>query len=66
MKWYQPHMSRTEAIESVSSMPTGSFIVRDSSTVAGGYALTMKINKLTARQKRNMRDGKLHTEHTFS
>ena len=40
-------------------MSTGFFIVRDSSTVKGGYALTLKINEAIVRQRKKMTPGNL-------
>ena len=41
--WYKPNITREEAIELVRQMDDGAFIVRDSTTVSGGYALTIKV-----------------------
>lgn len=41
--WYQPNITREEAITLVRQMNSGAFIVRDSQTVSGGYALTIKV-----------------------
>ena len=41
--WYRPNITREEAIEFVRMTDSGAFIVRDSQTVAGGYALTIKV-----------------------
>ena len=41
--WYQPKITREEAIGLVQQMNSGAFIVRDSQTVSGGYALTIKV-----------------------
>ena len=41
--WYRPNITREEAIELVRQMDSGAFIVRDSQTVSGGYALTIKV-----------------------
>ena len=42
--WYRPTITREEAIGLVRQMDSGAFIVRDSQTVSGGYALTIKVN----------------------
>ena len=52
--WYRPHISREEAISFVRNLDPGSFIIRDSTTVPGGYALTVNISKEQARQRRKM------------
>ena len=44
--WYKPNITREEAIELVRQLDFGSFIVRDSQTVSGGYALTIKVRAL--------------------
>ena len=41
--WYRPNITREEAIDLVRLTDSGAFIVRDSQTVAGGYALTIKV-----------------------
>ncbi len=41
--WYRPAITREEAIEYVRHLEPGGFIVRDSQTVSGGYALTIKV-----------------------
>ena len=42
--WYRPTITREEAIGLVQQMDSGAFIVRDSQTVSGGYALTIKVS----------------------
>ena len=44
--WYRPNITREEAIGLVRQMDSGAFIVRDSQTVSGGYALTIKVHNL--------------------
>lgn len=56
--WYQPKISRDEAIACVLPLSTGSFIVRDSSTVKGGYALTLKITESIVRTRKKLNPGK--------
>ena len=56
--WYKPKISREEAIALVLPMPAGSFVVRDSSTVKGGYALTLKINEDMVRVRKKLTSGK--------
>ena len=55
--WYRPQFSREEAISFVRGLNPGSFIVRDSSTVQGGYALTVKVSPKQIRQRRKMAEG---------
>ena len=55
--WYKPQFSREEAISFVHGLDPGSFIVRDSTTVPGGYAITIKISQEQVRQRRNMTKG---------
>lgn len=52
--WYRPHVSSEEAISFVGGLGPGSFIVRDSTTIPGGYALTINISEEQARQMRKM------------
>jgi len=56
--WYRPNISREEAISLVLPCTAGSFIVRDSSTVKGGYALTLKITEAMVRHRKKMGVGK--------
>lgn len=44
--WYRPTITREEAIEYVRHLEPGGFIVRDSQTVSGGYALTIKVSSV--------------------
>ena len=53
--WYRPNITRDEAMEFVRQLEEGSFIVRDSQTVTGGYALTMKVSE---KQQKNLTKGK--------
>jgi hypothetical protein len=55
--WYRPQFSREEAISFVRGLDPGSFIVRDSTTVPGGYAITIKISQDQVRQRRKMTEG---------
>jgi hypothetical protein len=55
--WYRPQWSRDEAINVVHSLDPGSFILRNSSTVPGGYALTIKLSREQGRQRRKMTAG---------
>ena len=52
--WYKPNITRDEAICLVRTMSPGSFIVRDSQTVSGGYALTIKVDKDLVRQRKKL------------
>ena len=55
--WYRPQFSREEAISFIRHLDPGSFIVRDSMTVRGGYAITIKISQEQVRQWRKMAEG---------
>lgn len=55
--WYRPDITREEACSLVKKMDAGSFIVRDSQTVSGGYALTIKVSQDLLRQRRKLADG---------
>ena len=56
--WYRPDITRDEAIDFVRQLEEGSFVVRDSETVTGRYALTMKVSEKQVRQRRNLTEGK--------
>ena len=56
--WYRPDITRDEAIDFVRQLEEGSFVVRDSQTVTGRYALTMKVSEKQVRQRRNLTEGK--------
>ena len=55
--WYLPDISREDACNLVKNMDAGSFVVRDSQTVSGGYALTIKVSRELLRQRRKLTDG---------
>ena len=57
--WYRPNITRDEAIDFVRQLPPGpgSFIVRDSQTVSGGYALTLKVSEQQVRQRKKLPEG---------
>ena len=55
--WYRPQYSRVEAVNFLHSLDPGSFIVRNSSSVSGGYALTMKVSPELVRRRRKMPEG---------
>ena len=55
--WYRPNITREEAIDFVRHLDPGSFIVRDSQTVSGGYALTIKVSEHQVRQRRKLAEG---------
>ena len=55
--WYRPNITRDEAIDFVRHLEPGSFIVRDSQTVSGGYALTIKVSGHLVRQRRKLAEG---------
>ncbi len=55
--WYRPTWSREEAIDHVRPLEPGAFIVRDSQTVQGGYALTLKLSEDHVRRRKKLADG---------
>ena len=55
--WYRPLYSREEAINFLCSLNPGSFILHDSSTIQGGYALTIKVLPEYVRQRKRMPEG---------
>ena len=55
--WYKPLLSREAAISFVRGLDPGSFIVRSSTSVQGGYGLTMKISQEQVRLKKKMMKG---------
>ena len=55
--WYRPQYSRDEAINLLHSLDPGSFILRDSSSVLGGYALTIKVSPELVRRRKKMPKG---------
>ena len=57
--WYRPNFTREEAIDFVRPLEPGLFIVRDSQTVQGGYALTLKISEDHVRRRKKLADGAL-------
>ena len=57
--WYKESLSRDAAISMMRQSAPGSFIVRDSSTVAGGYALTIRVSEDTVRSKLKLPTGQL-------
>ena len=42
--WYQPKISRDEVIDILKDQPCGSFLVRDSNTYPGSFALAIKVD----------------------
>jgi tensin len=60
--WYRPNITREEAIDLVRLTDSGAFIVRDSQTVAGGYALTIKVTPAIVRQRKKLAEGTKVTE----
>ena len=55
--WYRAHYSREDAIHCLCSLGPGSFIIRKSSTVRGGYALTIKISQEVVRERMKLSEG---------
>ena len=55
--WYKNNVSREQAIEQMKKSEAGSFIVRDSSTVTGGYALTIRVSEDSIRTKLKLPPG---------
>jgi hypothetical protein len=49
--WYQPHMSRQECEESLSSQGEGSFVVRDSSFTPGWHMIGVKTNNTVVHER---------------
>lgn len=45
--WYRPKITRHEAVELLKCAPTGSFVIRDSTSYTNGLGLAVKIAKLT-------------------
>ncbi|XP_075253030.1 uncharacterized protein LOC142344876 isoform X2 [Convolutriloba macropyga] len=41
--WYRPHITRDDVMQLLRDQPSGSFIVRDSNTYPGCYALAIKV-----------------------
>ena len=56
--WYRPNITRDAAITMVKRMEPGCFVVRDSQTVSGGYALTIKVSEELVRQRRKLGNSK--------
>ena len=55
--WHRPQFSREEATNFVCGLDPGSFIVRNSQTVPGGYGLALKISQEQVRLRRKMAKG---------
>ena len=41
--WYKPSITREASVRQLIQLPVGSFVIRDSQTVTGGYALSLKV-----------------------
>ena len=41
--WYKPSITREASVRELISQPIGTFVIRDSQTVSGGYALSLKV-----------------------
>ena len=55
--WYRALLSREAAIGFVRGLDPGSFIVRNSTSVQGGYGLTMKLSQEQVRVKKKTMKG---------
>ena len=55
--WYRPQYSRDEAVNFLRNLDPGSFILRDSSTVSGGSALTIKVSPELIKRRKKMPEG---------
>ena len=49
--WYKPSITREAAVRRLIPLTVGSFIIRDSQTVTGGYALSLKVPESFVLQK---------------
>ena len=49
--WYKPSITREAAVRQLIELPVGSFVIRDSQTVTGGYALSLKVPDSFVHQK---------------
>ena len=55
--WYKPQLSREEAVSYLLDKDPGWFVVRDSTSVTGGYALTVRISPEHIRARRRLSKG---------
>ena len=57
--WHKPQLSREEAVSYLLDKDPGCFVIRDSTTVTGGYALTvrMSLEEAKARARRRLSKG---------
>lgn len=46
--WYKPHINRDEIIRLLQDKPSGTFIVRDSTTYPGAFGLAVKVDQVPA------------------
>ena len=49
--WYKPTITREASVRELIPRPVGSFVIRDSQTVMGGYALSLKVPNSFVLQK---------------
>lgn len=56
--WYKPSLSRDEATAILQTKSVGHFIIRDSSTVNGGYALSLRVPDDFLQLHQNLADSK--------
>ena len=55
--WYRPQFSRQDAVDYLFDKDAGSFVVRDSVTIQGGYGLSVKMSPEQARARRRWPQG---------
>ena len=55
--WYRPSMTREEAISHLRDKDPGQFILRDSTTVRGGYGLCIKVSPEQIRARKKLSGG---------
>uniref|UniRef100_A0A1I8GMC2 SH2 domain-containing protein n=1 Tax=Macrostomum lignano TaxID=282301 RepID=A0A1I8GMC2_9PLAT len=53
--WYQPRISREQAVAALRDAPAGSFIVRDSQTYLGAYGLAVRVLRPPTPQQQQLR-----------
>ncbi|PAA60245.1 hypothetical protein BOX15_Mlig014041g2 [Macrostomum lignano] len=58
--WYQPNISRGQAVAALRDAPAGSFIVRDSQTYPGAYGLAVRVLRPPAPQQQQRQQPRSH------